>query len=136
MKPVFHIAIGIIFNSEKSHIFITQRASTAHRGGYWEFAGGKVESGETAEQAVIRELNEEVGILVQKMQPFMALTHEYEDKILKLDFFTISAFEGEPYGRENQPSQWIDVNQLGAIDFPEGNTKVIEALLAQYGSTK
>ncbi len=130
-KPI-HIGIGIIFNPEKTHIFITQRPSTANRGGYWEFAGGKVELGENAEQAVIRELNEEVGIDVKALSPFMLLEHTYEAKTLLLDFFIISEFEGIPFGRENQPSQWIEIERLNEFNFPEGNAPVLKKLHEQY----
>ncbi len=126
-KPT-HIGIGIIFNPEKTHIFITQRPSTVQGAGYWEFAGGKVELGESAEQAVIRELNEEVGIKVKALKPFMSLEHTYETKTLLLDFFIVTQFEGKPFGRENQPSQWIEIERLNEFDFPDGNTPVLKKL--------
>jgi 8-oxo-dGTP diphosphatase len=56
-----NIAVGIIRNADKQ-IFITQRDASSHMAGFWEFPGGKIESGETAEQALVRELQEEVGI--------------------------------------------------------------------------
>ncbi|MGC9493648.1 NUDIX domain-containing protein, partial [Vibrio genomosp. F10] len=68
MKRI-HIVAAIIFNTDKSKIYITQRPEHLHKGGFWEFPGGKVEQDESIDQAMIRELHEEVGILVTKQAP-------------------------------------------------------------------
>lgn len=87
-KKQVWISAGIILNTQQDEVFITRRAAKAHQGGFWEFAGGKVESGETAEQAVIRELDEEVGIHATELEHFIALEHDYPEKSLKFDFFS------------------------------------------------
>ncbi|WP_279133231.1 NUDIX domain-containing protein, partial [Photobacterium phosphoreum] len=94
-KKRIWIAAGIILSPDQDRIFITRRHVNAHQGGLWEFAGGKVETNETAEQAVIRELNEEVGIQVTALAPLISLAHDYPDKALQFDFFAITAFTGE-----------------------------------------
>ncbi len=127
-KKQIWIAAGIILDSDKKRIFITRRADKAHQGGFWEFAGGKVEAGETAEQAVIRELHEEVGIEATKVEPFIALAHDYPDKSLKFDFFLIHQFNGEAFGKEGQPGEWVAINQLADYAFPEANTPVLEKI--------
>jgi 8-oxo-dGTP diphosphatase len=129
-KKVIWISAGIILNPQGDHVFITRRADKAHQGGFWEFAGGKVEVNETAEQAVVRELFEEVGIRVTEIEHFMALEHDYPDKALKFDFFLVTAFNGEAYGKEGQPGEWVNLSDLANYRFPEANEAVL-AKLAQ-----
>ncbi len=129
-SKVTHIAAGIILSSDAQHVFITHRATSSHCGGFWEFAGGKIEQGETEEQAVKRELNEEVGISVLACEPFITVTHEYPSKTLTLHFFLITAFEGEPYGREQQEGKWVSLSELVEFEFPEANSPVLEKLKA------
>lgn len=124
------ISAGIILNSSHEKVFITQRAAKAHQGGLWEFAGGKVELGETAEQAVIRELDEEVGIQATEVEHLMKLEHDYPDKALEFDFFLIRSFNGEPFGKEGQPGQWVRVEELVDYPFPAANVPVLERLTA------
>ena len=71
-----HIVAAIILNAEKNQVFITKRPDIAHKGGFWEFPGGKVEVGESAEQALIRELYEEIGINSTKLDLFESLNHD------------------------------------------------------------
>lgn len=123
------ISAGIILNEQQDQVFITKRAAKAHKGGFWEFAGGKVESGETAEQAVIRELDEEVGIRVTELEHFVALEHDYPEKALKFDFFLIKGFDGEAYGKEGQPGEWVKLSELRDYAFPEANDVVLDKLI-------
>ncbi|MDD1782271.1 8-oxo-dGTP diphosphatase MutT [Enterovibrio sp. ZSDZ35] len=127
-----HIAVGIILNSTKDKIYITQRAAKAHKGGFWEFAGGQVEVGETAEVAVVRELDEEVGIAVTQTEHFLSLSHDYPEKSLTFDFFLIAAFNGEPFGKEGQPGRWVAIEALGDYDFPEANAPVLAKLTETF----
>ncbi len=126
------IAVGIILNSEKNQIFLTRRVAGSHLAGFWEFAGGKVEPEESAEQAVIRELKEEVGISVTQLTPFSTVEHEYPEKRLILQFFLVTAFDGLPCGQEGQESTWANITSLLDFDFPEANGAVIKALMAQF----
>ncbi|KXF80083.1 8-oxo-dGTP diphosphatase MutT [Enterovibrio coralii] len=123
-----HIAAGIILNPTKDEIYITQRAAKAHKGGFWEFAGGQVEAGETAEAAVVRELDEEVGIAAKTVEHFISFSHDYPEKSLTFDFFLVSAFEGEPFGKEGQPGRWVGIDTLGEYEFPEANAPVLVKL--------
>ncbi|KLV06226.1 7,8-dihydro-8-oxoguanine-triphosphatase [Photobacterium aquae] len=135
-KKQVWISAGIIFNVTQDKVFITRRAASAHKGGFWEFAGGKVEQDETAEQAVIRELHEEVGIEATELEHFMALEHDYPDKALKFDFFLVKAFEGEAFGKEGQPGEWVALERLHEYAFPEANDVVLEKLLARCVNEK
>lgn len=132
-KKRIHIAAGIILNNNADKIFITQRPAKAHKGGFWEFAGGKVEEGESAQDAVCRELEEEVGITATGIEPFISLVHDYPDKALAFDFFLVKAFDGEPYGKEGQVGKWVAVSELGGYTFPEANDPVLEKIREVLG---
>lgn len=128
-KKQLNIAAGIIRNSQ-NEIFITQRPLGTHMGGFWEFPGGKLEQSETPEQALIRELNEEVGIDVTDCQMFKQVEHEFDDRHIRLYFFLVTEWENEPYGREGQASRWVKQTDLVADEFPEAN-RVIVAMLTE-----
>ncbi len=129
MKKRIHIAAGIILSVDRKQVFITRREAKSHQGGLWEFAGGKVEVGENAQQAVIRELHEEVGIDATSLDHFLSLDHDYSDKLLSFDFFLIKQFEGEPFGKEGQPGEWAEISCLNDYPFPEANEAVLNAIV-------
>lgn len=127
-----HIAAAIILNEQQDKIYITKRPDKAHKGGFWEFPGGKVELGETAEQATIRELFEEVGIHVTELHHFQALSYDYPEKSLEFDFFAVTAFNEQPYGKEGQRGEWVTVTELADYAFPEANVPVLERVIAEF----
>ncbi|ENM5934053.1 8-oxo-dGTP diphosphatase MutT [Vibrio mimicus] len=132
MKRI-HIVAGIIFNPDQSEIFITKRPDHLHKGGFWEFPGGKVEAGESIEQAMARELDEEVGIVVTEQQPFQHFAYDYTDKSLSFDFMLVTAFENQPHGREGQQGCWVKIADLANYRFPEANEPVLHQVIAQFG---
>ena len=124
------IAVGIIRNPE-GDIFITQRAADAHMVNKLEFPGGKIESAETPEQALIRELQEEVGITVTTFSLFDKLEYQFPDRHITLWFFLVESWEGEPWGKEGQPGQWMARQALDPAAFPPANEPVIRKLISQ-----
>ncbi len=131
MKRI-HIVPGIIFNQDKSQVFITKRPDDKHKGGFWEFPGGKVEEGETIEQAMTRELDEEIGIKVTEQSLFEHLEFDYTDKSLKFDFILVTDFEEQPYGKEGQQGEWVRLESLNQYAFPEANVPILERVVKEF----
>ncbi|MDU6924847.1 8-oxo-dGTP diphosphatase MutT [Franconibacter helveticus 513] len=124
------IAAGIIRNRQ-GEIFITRRAADAHMANKWEFPGGKVEAGESPEQALVRELAEETGINVTSATLFESLEYQFPDRHITLWFFLVESWEGEPWGKEGQPGRWVAQGELIADEFPAANEPVINKLKQQ-----
>ncbi|AOV97821.1 8-oxo-dGTP diphosphatase [Edwardsiella hoshinae] len=126
------IAVGIIRNAQHQ-IFIARRQAGRHLAGLWEFPGGKIEAGESAEQGLARELFEEVGIVPQAdgVRLLQCVEHAFSERRVKLYFFLVSAWQGEPGGREGQETRWVDQQALRVADFPAPNRAIVEALRAQ-----
>ena len=120
------VAVGVIKNSA-GEVLISQRAKTAHQGGLWEFPGGKLEENESAEQALKRELQEELGIVVQHCQPLITIRHDYADLSVLLIVFLVDNFTGVAIGREHQAIKWVLASELNNDAFPEANKTIITA---------
>jgi len=128
-----HVAVGVVSNGADG-ILVSRRPDHVHQGGLWEFPGGKVEGGETVEQALRRELLEELAIDVQSCQPLIAIAHDYVDKSVYLDVWWVSRFEGEPHGREGQPWRWVAAQDLCTLEFPEANRPILDAIAQRFAT--
>ncbi len=127
MKKYLHVAVGVIENNF-GQILIAKRPESAHQGGLWEFPGGKVDSGENCQQALFRELNEELAIQVENSEPLIQIRHDYSDKSVLLDVHKITRFSGEPKGNEGQPVRWVNPEILSEYAFPAANQPIIQAI--------
>ncbi|MBZ9611354.1 8-oxo-dGTP diphosphatase MutT [Rheinheimera maricola] len=127
---VIHVAVGVIVRQQQ--ILLALRGSKQHQGGKWEFPGGKVEADETAQQALIRELYEEVAITVTQSDSLMQLEYAYPEKTVLLDIYLVTAFDGEPHGREGQPLRWVDIAELDSIELPDANQPIVQRLQQYY----
>jgi 8-oxo-dGTP diphosphatase len=130
---VVHVAVGILQN-EQGKILLAKRAKHQHQGGLWEFPGGKVESGESVFDALVREFIEEVGVKIIDAEPFQKIQHVYRDnsgdKEVLLDVWLSRQFEGVAQGKENQAIAWVDIQQLEKYSFPQANQAIIDQLIA------
>ncbi|EHL29064.1 Mutator protein MutT [Legionella drancourtii LLAP12] len=122
---MIRVAVAIIVDAEQ-RILITQRPHHVPHGGRWEFPGGKLETNELAEHALIREIREEVGLEVLKYEFLGEVNHQYSDKSVQLLIFLVTQFSGTPLCVEGQLAmKWIKQEALNPDDFPEANREVI-----------
>lgn len=129
MKKFNHplqVAVGVVINAA-GQVLIAQRKQDAHQGGLWEFPGGKLEPGESAEAALRRELHEELTIEVQTATPLITVRYSYPELSVQLIVFKVTAFSGEACSGEGQPIRWVELGQLGHYRFPDANQPIIKA---------
>lgn len=131
-KPLVQVAAGIIRN-EFGQLYLTQRLEGQDFAQSLEFPGGKVDKHETPEQALKRELEEEIGIMVLQASLFERFEFEYPTKVISFYFYLVNEWVGEPFGREGQAGFWLPQNELDAGQFPPANAKLIQRLLAESG---
>ena len=127
-----HVVAAVIVHADRQSIFISRRADHLHQGGLWEFPGGKVEAGESAEFALARELFEELDIAVQAARPFMQVEHDYSDKQVLLDIWQVDSFTGTARGKEGQQCRWVGLQELHndqLFEFPAANQPILQRLL-------
>lgn len=127
MSSLVRVAVGAVIDAQ-GRVLIAFRPERVHQGGLWEFPGGKVDSGETLEQALRRELWEELGIVVRASAPLIRIRHDYPDKSVLLEVRKVTAFDGEACGKEAQPIRWVCPQALVGYQFPEANGAIIKAL--------
>jgi 8-oxo-dGTP diphosphatase len=124
-----HVAVGVILNANQQ-VLIARRPMGSHQGGLWEFPGGKVETGESLQQALFRELKEELAIEVSECSALVTIEHDYGDKLVLLDVCMVRAFTGDAVGVEGQVLRWVGLDQLGEYQFPAANKPIVELLTA------
>ena len=127
----FNVAAGILCDAE-GRILIAERLGGGPFQGLWEFPGGKIGEDETPAEALSRELAEELGIGVIRCASFMNLRHEYDDRIVTIQFFIVSDWVSEPVGREGQALRWVPREQLDADELLPADVPVVEALQKQH----
>lgn len=124
---IIDISIAIVKKPDNLFL-ICLRPDDVHQGGKWEFPGGKVEQNETAEQAMLRELQEEVAITALDYTLLETTFFDYGDKQLNLHFFLIDKFSGDAVAQEGQVMRWVNKTDLQNYPFPEANAAVIGKL--------
>lgn len=117
---------------EGSRFMICQRPAHKARGLLWEFVGGKVEPGETKEQALVRECREELAVTVSVGSSFAEVTHEYPDLTVHLTLFHAAIAEGIPQMREHNDIRWITTDEILQYDFCPADQPILEKLRAAH----
>ena len=115
-----------------NEILICQRPAHKARGLLWEFVGGKVEPGETKEQALIRECKEELNVILSVGDVFMDVTHEYPDLTVHLTLFNATIAQGEPQKLEHNDIQWITPSEIQKYEFCPADEEILETIMREY----
>ncbi|SJM93725.1 Mutator MutT protein [Crenothrix polyspora] len=124
---LLQVAVGVVKNPA-GQILISLRHSDLHQGGLWEFPGGKVEAGESLEQALRRELKEELAIDVLASKPLITIEHHYSDRSVRLHVFWVEQFSGRANHGHKQPIKWVAPDELNHYAFPDANKPIVTAV--------
>ncbi|MBO5891587.1 MAG: (deoxy)nucleoside triphosphate pyrophosphohydrolase [Oscillospiraceae bacterium] len=125
------VVAALIWN--KDRFLICQRPKHKTRGLLWEFVGGKVEPGETKQQALIRECQEELDILIDMGNVFMEVCHEYPDMTVELTLFHGSVRQGQLKLLEHVDIRWILPTEIENYDFCPADVEILERIRSEYG---
>ena len=123
------VVAALIWRGER--FLACQRPAHKARGLLWEFVGGKVEAGETREDALVRECREELAVTVVPRDIFMEVTHEYPDLTVHLTLFNADLPQGEPQALEHNEVRWITVDEIDGLPFCPADEEILERLKKQ-----
>ena len=124
------VVAALIWQGDK--FMICQRPANKARGLLWEFVGGKVEPGETKEQALVRECKEELEILLSVGDIFMEVTHEYPDITVHLTLINATIAEGEPKKLEHNDIRWITPSEIVNYEFCPADEEILARICEVY----
>jgi 8-oxo-dGTP diphosphatase len=125
--PYVTVVVGVVRDKEDK-VFIAKRPLHTTYPCYWEFPGGKIEVGETHEEALARELHEEIGIILKASTFLCEAIHSDTERTLHLFFYEVMEFEGMAHGAESQETAWVSIESLSDYTFPPANKPVLERL--------
>jgi len=117
---------------DKYKFMICQRPAHKARGLLWEFVGGKVEPGETKEQALIRECQEELAVTLSVGDVFMDVVHEYPDLTVHLTLFNVTIAEGVPQKLEHNDIKWITPSEIPNYEFCPADEEILAKICEVY----
>ena len=130
-KKITEVVAALIWDGPR--FMICQRPAHKARALLWEFVGGKVEPGETKEQALIRECREELAVTIAVQEAFMTVVHEYPDITVRLTLFNAVIVDGTPQKLEHNDIQWITPAQIPLYDCCPADTEILERIVKAYG---
>lgn len=133
MKRI-EVAAGLLIQEQR--FLIAQRAPGDPCAGLWEFPGGKLESGETAEVALRRELAEEIGISAYAMLPLLTSDYDYPDFGVRLHFLRVLEYAGEPVAREGQTLAWVSAAGAQGLQFLPADAPLLAKCVELLGGRK
>ena len=117
---------------DENKFMICQRPAHKTRGLLWEFVGGKVEKGESKQQALIRECREELAVTVSVGDVFIEVIHEYPDMTVDLTLFNCEIAGGEPKMLEHNDIRWITPEEIDGFDFCPADAEILEKIKSEW----
>lgn len=130
MKKTVHV-VGAIIENDKKEIFCALRSPVMTLANYWEFPGGKIEPGETPEQALAREIIEELNCSIEVGKKVEDTTYEYEKVIVRLETYKAKLVTGEPVALEHAETKWVPREQLLQLNFAPADIPAVEKLIRE-----
>lgn len=121
------VAAGVLRQAD-GRVLIAQRPVGKIAAGRWEFPGGKIESGESVEAALRRELHEELGVELREARPLLSMRHAYTERTVHLHTWLVTGWAGEPHGREDQALSWVQPARIWDYDLLEADAPIVNAL--------
>ena len=134
LRPTIRVVAAALYDREGC-VLIAERPPGKHLAGRWEFPGGKIDAGETEEEALRRELAEELGIAVRRARPLVRLAHDYDDRRIDIALWVVEEFSGEPTGLDGQLLKWVCPAKLHDEDMLKADVPFIAALQRLYNES-
>jgi 8-oxo-dGTP diphosphatase len=125
--PILDVAANIV-RAPDGRVLMAERTATQLSPGFWELPGGKIDPGESAQEAAIRELEEEIGIQAVSLTPWIQYEHPFRLRRIRLHFFKVDKWVGTPHGREGQRIAWIDPARPSVAPILPSVERVLDAL--------
>ena len=126
------VVAALVWEGDK--FMICQRPEHKARGLLWEFVGGKVEQGESREEALIRECREELEVTLSVGELFMDVVHEYPDLTVHLSLYHAAIAEGVPQKVEHNDIRWITPGEIPDYDFCPADIEILQKITEEYGN--
>jgi 8-oxo-dGTP diphosphatase len=126
-RTVVRVVAAALYDAD-GRVLIAERPAGKHMAGRWEFPGGKIEPGESEQQALARELREELGIELAAAHPELTLQHDYPERRVQVSLWVVDRYAGEPRGLDGQQLKWVVPERLPDEDVLEADQPFIEAL--------
>lgn len=130
MKKSVHV-VGAIIENENNEIFCALRGPEMSLAGFWEFPGGKIEAGETPEQALAREIREEFNCAIEVGKKVEDTTYEYENVIVRLETYKAKLTEGQPVALEHTDTKWVTRDEITGLNFAPADVPAVEKILKE-----
>jgi mutator protein MutT len=127
VERAVHVAVAVVID-RRGRVLIAERPPGKHLAGAWEFPGGKIEPGETPRQGLARELEEEIGIIIEHPRPLMRLRHVYPTGAVLLDVWVVRRYRGEPRSLDGQRLRWCDREALRNAELLPADRPIVAAL--------
>ena len=129
LMRILHVVAAALVDGD-GRVLLAQRPEGKALAGTWEFPGGKLEPGESPEAALARELDEELGIVAGRLEPFTFVSHAYSEFHLVMLLYWCRQWQGKPHGRDGQALRWERPAAMAALPMPPADVPLVAALAA------